>query len=226
MRKSASASIKWRNFALAVLPSPLIAALIPGALPTKTIVAAALAAAQSAYYLAQAESTLARATDAVAIKARSAAVCDTYANQGTRSAAILPFTSALCGLCAAATAALVELPFVEALASTGTVFGSLGLSASVAAFPAASALFAAAASVSKARCEVDAEAAVQAASTLAIPYEDENEDPILRPLAGVFELIRLTFQSSVLRAPLKKIWKRIRKPFEFVSKLFKGKSDR
>ncbi|EJK44843.1 hypothetical protein THAOC_36587, partial [Thalassiosira oceanica] len=45
--------------------------------------------------------TVARATDAVALKARSAAVCDTYANQGARNSAILPFTSALSAFCAA-----------------------------------------------------------------------------------------------------------------------------
>ena len=55
-------------------------------------------------------STLARVTDAVALKARSAAVCDTYANQGTRNSAILPFTSALSTFCAAAKASTVELP--------------------------------------------------------------------------------------------------------------------
>ncbi len=36
---------------------------------------------------------IAEATNAVALKARSAAVADTYANQGSRSGAILPFTS-------------------------------------------------------------------------------------------------------------------------------------
>ena len=58
-------------------------------------------------------------------------------------------------------------------------------------FPALSSLFAAAASVSKARCEVDAEAAIQAAATLAVEY-DEGDDPVLRPFRGVGELIRLT----------------------------------
>jgi len=40
------------------------------------------------------------------LKARAAAVSDTFANQWARSGAILPFTSALGGLCAAATAAV------------------------------------------------------------------------------------------------------------------------
>ena len=42
------------------------------------IIVAALAAVQSAYFLAQAGGVLARAMDAVALKARSGAVCDTW----------------------------------------------------------------------------------------------------------------------------------------------------
>ena len=44
---------------------------------------------------------MASATEAVALKARSSAVADTYANQSSRAGSILPFTSALAGLCAA-----------------------------------------------------------------------------------------------------------------------------
>lgn len=206
-RKCRATKNKWRTFSYSVLPAPLLGALIPGALPTKTIVVAALAAAESAYYLSRAEQLLARATDAVALKARSAAVCDTYANQGMRSAAILPFTSALSGLCAAATAAIVEIPFVEALANVGAIGGALE-SITVTTFPAFSALFAAAASVSKARCELDAEAVMQAASTIALPYENEEDDPVLRPIAGVRELIRLTYANSI-REPLRKLVRRL-----------------
>ena len=152
----------------------------------------ALAAAQTAFYLAQSEYALSRATDAVAVKSRSAAVCDAYANQGARSAAILPFTSALSGLCAAATAAIVELPFLETLSAAGTLGGLSSEMAVVGFFPAFSSLFAAAASVSKARCEVQAEAATQAASTLALEYSpNEDQDPILRPWRGVIELIQV-----------------------------------
>lgn len=195
-RKSNSNQSKWKGFSLSVLPAPLLGALLPGSLPTKTIVVAALAAAESAFYLAQAEYMLSRASDAVALKARSAAVCDTYANQGARSAAVLPFTSALSGLCAAATAALVELPFIELLAEGGPS-GIFLEACIVTVFPALSALFAAAASVSKARCEVDAQAAMQAASTIALPYNDKENDPIIQPLSGVKELIRLTFVNSI-----------------------------
>lgn len=139
-------SQKWKWFALGVAPAPLIATLFPGPLSVKTIICAALAAAQAAYYLSIAEYSLAIAVDAVAFKARSAAVSDTYANQGSRAGAILPFTSALAGLCAAASAAAVELlPLVS----------TVELQALVALlFPSGAALFAAAAAVSKARCEV------------------------------------------------------------------------
>jgi hypothetical protein len=209
--KSDSYRGKWRTFCLSVLPAPMLGSLVPGAtLATKGIIVAALAAAQSAYFLAECEYCLARATDAVAIKARSAAVCDTYANQGARSAAILPFTSALSGLCAAATAAIVELPFLETLSAAGTFTSLASEMVVVAFFPAFSTLFAAAASVSKARCEVQAEAAVQAASTLALEYNSEDDDdPILRPFRGVAELIRLTYTSSIAE-PCQKLWRRIR----------------
>jgi len=186
---------RWKSFAFSVLPAPIVGSLIPGDLSTKAVIVAALAAAQSAFFLAQAENVLARGTDAVALKSRSAAVCDTYANQGARSAAILPFTSALSSLCAAGTAAIVELPWLESLGAMGGARGMVSSVALVTFFPALSSLFAAAASISKARCEVDAEAAIQAASTLALEY-DEDDDPILRPFRGVVELIRLTFTTS------------------------------
>lgn len=146
---------------------------------------------------------MARGTDAVALKARSAAVSDTYANQAGRNGAILPFTSALAALCAAATGAVVELPLPDNFLLQ---IGAYTI------FPMFSALFTAAASVSKARCEVDAEAAIQAASTLALEYDtptskaaseevdgdvfSNDGDQILRPFQGVLELIKLTAFSS------------------------------
>lgn len=121
-------------------------ALCPGPLPFKAIVCAAVAAAQAAYYLSLAEYYITDAVEAVALKARSSAIADTYANQSARAGAILPFTSALAGLCAAASAAAVEgLPFLSTVE-----FQSLLAMA----FPSGAALFAAAASVAKARCEV------------------------------------------------------------------------
>ena len=228
-RKSTGARAKWQQFAASVVPAPIIGALVPGALPTKTIVVTAFAAAQSAFFLAQAEYAVSKATDAVAIKSRSAAVCDTYANQGARSSAILPFTSALGSLCAAATAAIVELPFLESLARMGgpAIVPQILL---VATFPSLSAVFAAAASVSKARCEVDAEAAVVAASTLALEYSTDGSDdnPVLDPFRGVAELIQLATQSSILK-PLKRrllasiLWKLPRGVWKVMKAIFTRK---
>ncbi|VEU35918.1 unnamed protein product [Pseudo-nitzschia multistriata] len=234
--KTNNVRIKWRSFIFSVLPAPILGALVPGAtLATKSVIVTALAAAQVAYTLAEAEFCLARATDAVAIKARSAAVCDTYANQGARSAAILPFTSALSGLCAAATAAIVELPFLETLSASGTVASLTGEMAIVGVLPLFSTLFAAAASVSKARCEVDAEAAVQAASTLALEYSsNEDEDPILRPFRGVAELIRLVSTSTLepyqrfyrrFRFSMSRSWNKFKNIFRLFSRRKRGGSD-
>eukprot|EP01082_Thalassiosira_pseudonana_P008516 g7662.t1.1.5e17418a g7662 g7662.t1 contig24:1200036-1202445(+) len=211
-KSSKSKTDRWWSFAASVLPAPVIGSIVGGpALSSKCILIAALAACQSAYFLALAEGVLARATDAVALKARSAAVCDTYANQGSRNSAILPFTSALSAFCAAATAAIVELPFFDTVSA---LYGTVGEVALVSTFPILSSAFAAAASVSKARCEVDAEAACQAASTLALEYDGkDDDDPVLRPFYAVAELINLAVSSgwrSVrigLINPLNNVWR-------------------
>lgn len=203
--KSVTGRNKLITFAISVLPAPIVGTLIPGSLATKTIAISAIAAAESAWYLTKAEFTLARAVDAVALKTRSAAVCDTYANQGSRSAAILPYTSALSALCAATTAAVVELPFFEASTSAVVVAGQvLGISI----FPAFAALFAGAASVSKARCELDSEAAMEAASTLAVEYEEGSKSPIIEPTRAVMQLINLSLKNSVAK-PLRRVFRRL-----------------
>lgn len=46
-----------------------------------------------------------------------------YANQGSRNSAILPFTSALSAFCAAATAAIVGLLFIDTVSA---MYGSIG----------------------------------------------------------------------------------------------------
>jgi hypothetical protein len=81
-------------------------------------------------------------------------------------------------------------------------------------------LFAGAASVSKARCEVDAEAATQAASTLALEYNPgkEEDDPVLRPFRGLAELIQLTYESgrrSFARKVIKPLRQVLRSFFQF-----------
>jgi hypothetical protein len=80
------------------------------------------------------------------------------------------------------------------------MYGVAGEIAVVSTFPILSSAFAAAAPVSKARCEVDAEAAAQAASTLALEYDDMNggsDDPVLRPFQVVSELVRLAVTSGL-----------------------------
>eukprot|EP01035_Chromulina_nebulosa_P020004 gene20004-25977_t len=160
---------KWRSFVFGVVAAPVVAICFPGTLALKSIICAAIASAQAAYYLAIAEYSLAEAVDAVALKSRCAAVSDTYANQGTRAGSILPFTSALAGLCAAASAAAVEtlplihMPEIQCLLAVT--------------FPLGAALFGAAASVSKARCEADAAASLEAVSILGSGNMNER-DPI------------------------------------------------
>lgn len=124
------------------------------------MVGAAIATCQAAWCLAAAESYIARATEAVALKSRAAAISDTYANQGARAGAVLPFTSALAGLAAASCAAAVEaLPLLP---------NPLAQSVGCFAFPAVGAVFAGAAALSRARCEVDAAAATEAALDMVI----------------------------------------------------------
>jgi hypothetical protein len=79
------------------------------------------------------------------------------------------------------------------------LYGTLGEVVVVSTFPILSSAFAAAAAVSKARCEVDAEAACQAANTLALEYDGMNGsggDPVLRPFLAVRELIALAVSSG------------------------------
>lgn len=178
---------KFATFAFGTLPAPLLAALCPGPLSFKAVVCATTAAGQAAYYLSVAEYEIARAMDAVALKTRTAAVADAYANQGMRNGAILPFTSALGGLCAAATAAIVELvPLVHQVPLQSLI---------TVAFPACGSLFAAAASVSKARCEVDAAAASAASNNMVATKANDGRPSLVRPLSGTLELIRLTVSS-------------------------------
>ena len=54
-RSSEKTTIKWRSFAGSVLLAPTPAVLVPGILSFKAIVAAAAAAAQTAFFLAKAE---------------------------------------------------------------------------------------------------------------------------------------------------------------------------
>ncbi len=91
--------------------------------------------------------------------------------------AILPFTLALPAFCVAATAATVELPFLDTISS---LYGVVGEVAVVSTFLILSSAFAVAAAVGKAQCEVDAKAAMLAASTLALEYNEMNGSRTIR----------------------------------------------
>jgi len=180
---------KWASFTLGVLPAPFIGLLVPGSLSFGAIVVAAVAAAQCAYSLARAEYSLCAAVESVAIKSRNAAVSDTYANQGARAGAILPFTSALSGLCAATTVALVEfLPLVGSVAGESLV---------AVIFPGIGSVIAAAASISKARCEVDAAAATAAATQLGASDVDFDA---FNPVSTTLNLVKLTVRNVAREA--------------------------
>mmetsp|Transcript_74266 Transcript_74266/g.135662 ORF Transcript_74266/g.135662 Transcript_74266/m.135662 type:complete len:524 (-) Transcript_74266:108-1679(-) len=179
---SLNTKAKWSDFALGVLPAPFFGFLFPGALEAKCIVAAAIAALQAAISLAQSEYSLSQAMESVATKTRSAAVTDTYANQGMRAGAVLPFTSAVGIICAASTVAIVEFtPFLGTItqeAIVGSIFPGLGV------------LVAAAASIAKARAEVDAEAATAAATLLSESPAQRND-----PFKSTYELLRYTIRN-------------------------------
>ena len=203
-------SSKWKSFAFGVTPAPLIAALWPGNLSISCIICAAVAAMQAAYYLSIAEYAVGSATVNVALKAKAAAVSDTYANQGSKAGAVLPFTSALAGLCAAASAAVIEvLPLIHVVQLQSIISVM---------FPTGAAMFAAAASVSKARCEVDAAAASTAASRGLVRRDVNDKDQ--DPNQMVFELLRTTFKTSfnVIRGRIRS-FKNVWRSGTFMSKL-------
>ena len=70
----------WLGFARSILPAPFAAAFMTysGSFALAAPVASAVAAAQAAYYLTAAEYGIARATESVAAKGRTAAVADAY----------------------------------------------------------------------------------------------------------------------------------------------------
>lgn len=203
---------KWTSFTLGVLPAPVLAFIAPGDLAFKAIIAAAIAAAQTAFSLAQAEYNLAAAVESVALKARAAALSDTYANQGARAGSVLPFTSALAGLCAATTVAVVEaLPLVPSV---------VGESVLCTIFPALGALFAAAASIGKACAEIDAEAASASGTTLA--ESRQVDDPDRNPLTTTQELVRQTITNA--KRNVQDQWEKLIRLLTTLSQMLTGTS--
>lgn len=174
---------KWRDFAVGIIPAPAIGLVWPGDLAEKCVVVSAVAALQAAVSLGASEYSLSKAMESVGTKTRSAAVTDTYANQGMKQGAILPYTSALGVLCIAVTVCAVEFtPFLGGLAQEAVV-GAI--------FPGLGCLVAAAASISRARCEENAEAATQAATLLSENRLSQEKGPF----RSTAELLRYTFRN-------------------------------
>lgn len=125
------------------------------------------------------------------MKTRAAAVAETYANQGARAGSILPFTSSLSGLCAAVTVAMVEvLPFLHDPALQAAL---------ISVFPTIGALVAAAASVSKSRCEIDYEATTAAANELSRTDVEGEVRVAVDPVRATLDLVRLTLKPLNIR---------------------------
>jgi hypothetical protein len=93
-------------------------------------------------------------------------------------------------------AATINLTFLDTVSS---LYGVVGEVAVASTFPILSSAFPAAAAIIKARCEVDAEAAAQVASTLALEYdkmEGSGDDPVLRPFQAWSKSVRLAVKSG------------------------------
>eukprot|EP00617_Octactis_speculum_P025646 CAMPEP_0185769818 /NCGR_PEP_ID=MMETSP1174-20130828/56019_1 /TAXON_ID=35687 /ORGANISM="Dictyocha speculum, Strain CCMP1381" /LENGTH=392 /DNA_ID=CAMNT_0028455025 /DNA_START=309 /DNA_END=1487 /DNA_ORIENTATION=+ len=176
------------------LISPIIGILAPGSFATKCAICSAVAAMQCTYYLTTAEWGMCRGLDRYTLISRCATVSEAYANQGGRSLAVLPYTASLTALTAASSAAAMEavplIPNINLQAIATTVFPVLG------------ALCAAASSVAKARCEVDAEAAkvaataIQSNSRIKQSKAGRDDDGVLQPGRRVLELLRLTTMAN------------------------------
>jgi len=189
---------KFKSVLFATLAGPIIAAITPAphglGVGFSGLLWTAIAATQGAWYLVTSEYQLARAQDSLALKARAAAVSDAYANQAQRSAALLPFNSALGGLSFACAAVVAEiLPVIEQYPVAVSCFAS-GI------FPAIGAFFASCATVAKARCEIDAAAARKASDNFGEYGPNGASEPfgrgVLEPVGGVKELVTLVVKST------------------------------
>mmetsp|Transcript_41473 Transcript_41473/g.65774 ORF Transcript_41473/g.65774 Transcript_41473/m.65774 type:complete len:518 (-) Transcript_41473:161-1714(-) len=199
---SARSMESWKSLYYCLLPAPAIASFFPGGLSLKAVVASAIYAAQAAYSLASAEYVLSVVVESVAKKARAAAVADTYANQGARAGSILPFTSALSGLSAALTVAVVE--YIDVLPSIFFIPSVFSESLACGLFPSFGALLASAACISKAQCEVDADAAFIASQELA----DSDKVPRFDRFSlaqKTLELLRMSMARLRIRKKLSKV---------------------
>ena len=137
---------KWVQFAIGVLPAPVIASFFPGEFGAQGIICSAIAAAQAAYYLVLTEYSLTQGLDSLGSKWRAASVAEQYSRQGVRAGSSLPFLTALGGLCLGLAAATSEaIPFIPSV---------VGRMVMAAIFPTGAAMFAASSIVLKDKCEV------------------------------------------------------------------------
>jgi hypothetical protein len=143
-------------------------------------VASAVAAAQAAYYLTAAEYGIARATESVAAKGRTAAVADAYSKQARKACARVPLASATAALACATCALVVEV--------APKVLG-FGFALVAAALVRDAAKF-------RARTRGDAAAAAAAADQLAGLDDGADDDPLL-PLALTWRNFKATLTASL-----------------------------
>ena len=171
----------WLGFARSILPAPFAAAFMTysGSFALAAPVASAVAAAQAAYYLTAAEYGIARATESVAAKGRTAAVADAYSKQARKACARVPLASATAALACATCALVVEV--------APKVLG-FGFALVAAALVRDAAKF-------RARTRGDAAAAAAAADQLAGLDDGADDDPLL-PLALTWRNFKATLTAS------------------------------
>lgn len=154
----------WLGFGAGLVPGPLVASLAGNVgVATKAVLASAAAAAQSAYYLAVAEYSLARAQESVASKMRTAAVAEAWAKQTQRANGRVPANSAVGAFCVGGCALAVEV-----LPIAASFF-----------FPALAALYVMRATRFRAQTQGEADAASAAADQLAGLDDGSDDDPLL-----------------------------------------------
>lgn len=217
-RSTDFATKKWIDFAIGFVLGPITGVFVPGSLAFKAVVVAALAAAQTAYYLANAEGLLAQASESVALKSRSSSVVETYAQQSNRNGAILVYTSAVAGLMAAVADFLHVAHIMPSLALSGPFKWKGPLLFAL--FPALGALVAAGSSISKSRCDINTDISNYAATKFS---EGQRGSRSRKPFDIAIGLIRITLQNAATGIKLQVAG--ILKLFEDLERSLKGGSD-
>ena len=154
-----------QGFGTSLIPGPLAASLVSASSGTafKAVVGSAAAAAQAALYLTIAEYSLARATESVSAKSRTAAVAEAWNAQAQLANGRVPAASAVAILCMALTCLSVEvLPRALCLV-----------------FPFCAAFFVTLASKFRALTRGSVDAVAAAADQLAGLDDGSDDDPLL-----------------------------------------------